>query len=150
MPPMIYAADARRWIVALIQAQRTGAILEWPQPDFDPGLPGVPVVNGAGQAGTTLLLRAGTPNYAYRVGQFFSVIHGGRRYLQLITAQAINDATGHASVGVEPMIRAPYADGSAVEAAKPMIEGFLEGNSRDWTIDNARLVGLSFKITEAA
>ena len=149
LPTMESHGTAREWIAKLILARKTGAIYEWPQPGFGVGAPGQPVVDGAGQAGTTLNLRAGTPRYSYRFDQHISVIHNGRRYLHMVVAPAIADENGDVSLSVAPMLRAPYADGATVEVGRPKIEGFLEGNSQDWTIDLAFHVGLSFKITEA-
>jgi hypothetical protein len=47
-----------------------------------------------------------------------------------------------------PMLRGSPADNSAVEFAQPMIEGWLEGDSRSWSVARARTVGLQFTVIE--
>lgn len=149
LPPMESHGAAREWIAALVLAQKVGAIYEFPQPGFVVGAPGLPVVDGAGQSGTTLNIRAATVSYAFRGAQMISVIHGGRRYLHMVPSGVVVNSLGKVALPIAPMMRAPYADGATIEVGRPMIEGFLEGNAREWTIDLALHVGLSFKITEA-
>jgi hypothetical protein len=149
MPPMPTAA-AMVWVSRLIQAQKSGAIMEWPQPDFDTGNPGFPAVRGSGAGGTSLPLKSVVAAYRILEGQFMSVIHGGRRYLHMANADAVMNGSGQTTLSVSPMIRPVLNDGDVVEIAKPMIEGFLEGNALTWNIDLARTVGLQFTIREAA
>lgn len=149
MPEMRSADLGMGWVAKLILGQRQGVILPWPQPGFLPGTPGSPVVNGAGQAGSTLLLRGFAPRYAVRLGQFFSIVHGGRRYLHMAAADAAADADGNLSLAIAPMLRVSPANGAICEFAVPMIEGLLEGNTRDWNLTVAQTTGLSFRIKEA-
>jgi hypothetical protein len=140
--------EGTAWVAALIQAQKEGAIFPFPQA-IDVDGSGDLEVDGANQAGTTLNIRAATPGRKFLRGQFLSVIHGGRRYLHILTAAATASGTGRAAFAVEPMMRTFYANGAQIEVDEPMIEGFLEGNRRDWTLDLAMNVGLQFRITEA-
>lgn len=148
LPPMTYD-DGRIWIADLIRGQTEGVIFPWPQVEFDIGAPGNPLVNGAGQIGTTLSMDGFTPSYAVRKGQFLTIVSGGRRYLHIFTAQAVASTTGTLSASVAPMLRISPADNSSVIVRAPAIEGFIEGNERSWNISAARHVGLQFRITEA-
>lgn len=139
---------ARVWIARLVTAQRSGALLPWPQPGFDPGAPGAPLVDGANQAGSSLSLRGFSNGYTVREGQFFSIIHGGRRYVEMATATMSASAAGALVLPISPMLRIRPADGAICEFARPFIEGFLDGDTRSWTIDTALTVGLTFQITE--
>lgn len=150
MPLMPLAETGRVWIARLIRAQREGALMEWPQPGFDVGAPGNPVVNGAGQAGSFLDVRGLTPGYRLLEGQFFSIIQSGRRYLQVVAADIAASAGGAAVIPIAPMLRMRPANGAIVEIARPMIEGFTEGGERNWTLNYAAHVGLQFRIMEAA
>ena len=73
MPPMINTSTGRIWIARLIRGKQEGIRMPWPLQGFDPGSPGNPLVNGAGQSGRTLIADGFTPNYIAREGQFFSV-----------------------------------------------------------------------------
>jgi hypothetical protein len=147
MPPMPTEAVGRVWISRLIQAQRQGAILRWPQLGFVVGNLGSPVVNGANQSGSTLVMRGFAAGYVIREGQFFSVIHGGRRYLIMSTSDVTVPANGVVGLPITPMMRFRASDGAIIEA-DPKIEGLLEGDSREWTLSAAMTVGLNFRITE--
>jgi len=149
MPPLDNEDHGRAWIAALVVAQRQGAILPWPQPGLVVGAPGAPVVAGAGQAGSTLLLRGFSAGYRMRAGQFVSLIVGGRRYLHMAAAVTVAAGNGTMALPIAPMLRARPGDGALVEVAAPMIEGLLEGDSRGWTLDAALYTGLSFRIVEA-
>lgn len=149
MPPMKNEALGRQWIAALVQAKTEGARMRFPLQGFDPGSPGDIVVDGAGQTGTTLNVRGVTPNYIFRVGQFLSVVTGGRHHLIMVRAETIANADGEAALPVAPMLRVPHLDGDAVHA-RPMIEGNMGDEEWSWSMRRARIVGLSFAITEAA
>lgn len=77
------------------------------------------------------------------VGQFFSIIHGGVRYLHMITAIAGSQLT------VIPALKTSITAGDVLEFAAPKIEGFIEGNEQSWTVGMVSNVGVSFKIVEA-
>ncbi|UYY60102.1 hypothetical protein [Sphingomonas sp. S2-65] len=148
MPKLRTEAAGRVWVSKLIQAQRQGAIFEWPQLGLDIGNPGAPRVNGGGQAGSAINLRGFAPGYQVRDGQFFSIIHGGRYYLEMATADVAADGGGNVVLPIAPMLRMQPGNGAICDF-NPKIEGLIEGDSRSWTLDVARFVGLSFRIVEA-
>jgi hypothetical protein len=141
--------DGRIWVQRLQRAMKRGAIYPFPQPGLIIGNPGSPVVDGAGQAGSLLALRGFAPGYTVREGQYFSIIHGGRRYLHSAAVQTTANGAGTMTLSITPMLRIAPADGATCEFAEPMIEGFLGGNEMAWTLVIARVQGLTFTITEA-
>ncbi len=149
MPPMTNADSGRVWIARLIRGRGEGVVLPWPQPGFDPGAPGAPLVKGANQSGSTLAIDGFAPGYQVVEGQFFSIVHGGRRYLHVATADVVASAQGEATVSFSPMLRIKPADNAVCEFAQPMIEGLLGGDEQSWTPSAARTVGLTFSIQEA-
>jgi hypothetical protein len=149
MPVMESADDGRIWVASLVLAQRAGAIMEFPQHSLDVGQPGVPVVDGADQSGSTLALRGFEPGYAVRFGQFFSLIVGGRRYLHMAAADVAADGDGRMALPIAPMLRVRPGNGALAEFRQPMIEGWLDGDRLSWSLDTAQFVGLSFSIGEA-
>lgn len=148
MPPMRREKNGRIWESRLVQAQTEGARMEWPLMGFDAGVPGTVVVDGAGQAGTTLNVRGATPNYAFREGQYFSIETGGVHHMHQVAAETLADASGEAALPLTAMIRQQHADGDACHIARPMIEGFLRGDRRQWEYALGNFVGMSFEIHE--
>src|SRR3546814_15342846 len=73
--------DGRIYASKLRRALQQGAIFSWPQDQFTVGTVGTPLVNGAGQTGSTLVLDGFAASYPVREGNFFSILHGGRYYL---------------------------------------------------------------------
>ena len=125
--------------------------LRIPQPGVDTGSPGTPVVDGAGQSGSTLNLRGLTPGYVMGK-RWLSVSTGGLLYAYRATASATADGSGDIAIPVRQMIRAAHADGDAVEIANPLIEGFvrdLPANAFDINVAG-HVAGLRFTIEERA
>ena len=148
MPPMLNAENGMTWVARLSAARGEGAVMPWPQPGFDPGNPGAPNVAQAGQTGTLLLVSGFSTNYAIREGQAFSIVHGGRRYLHMVAADANAGSDGAVTLSIRPMLRVSPAAGAICEFAQPMIEGFLGGDEQCWSLATARTTGLSFSIQE--
>jgi len=118
---------------------------------FQPGLvipnPGAPLVKGAGQAGTSLVID-GLPNgYVIRKGQFMSVVSAGQRFLYRTKAAATANGSGEVTVQFRTMLRRPPNDNDVVEIAQPMIEGFVR-DLGEWAVGVERLVGLQFTVRE--
>ena len=147
LPPMRETL-ARPYIAALIRAKVEGAVMRFPQPGVTIGTPGTPLVLGGNQSGETLVIDGLTPGYVIRAGQFFSILHGGRRYLHMANLNATANGSGQVTLSISPMLRIIPADNAVVEIAQPMIEGFIAGSELPWTLDVARIYGLSFSITE--
>ena len=149
MPKRMSGRILSRLLAALKQALTQGAIMDFFQPGIDLSAPGNPVVDGAGQAGSTIALRGFTPAYAVRFDQFFSIVHNGRRYLHSASGQGVAGADGKLVVSITPMLRISPADGDVCEFAKPKIEGFLTGNSVAWSLARAGTTPPTFVIKEA-
>jgi hypothetical protein len=147
LPPLYYET-AMAWVAALTSAEADTVILNIPQPEFDVGAPGSPLVNGAGQLGSSLSLDAFTPSYVARAGQWFNLTVSGQKYLYQVAAETVATGGAAAALPINPMIRRSPADNSAADFAAPVIEGFLSGRETGWTVDRGMFVGLSFTITE--
>lgn len=150
MPPMRSAKQGRQWVAALVRAQADGARMRFPQPGFDPGAPGTPQVNGSGQAGSTLSIKAAATDYIFRVGQFFSVLTGGAHYVYMVATETITGISGVAAVPIVPMIRAQHLDSDPIHIGPPMIEGFVSGDERQWVLSVGGITSLEFEIRERA
>ena len=151
MPPMPEAV-ARIFIARLLQARFDRLVMEWPLLDFDPGSPGSPLISAAVSGGSVIGIKGMVAGYQIREGQFFSIVHGGRRYVHMFTANATADAGGLISAAaIFPMLRTNLGVNDVLEITQPMIEGHvLPGDELSWEIDVTRLIGLSFSVVEAA
>lgn len=147
LPVMDYAA-AMAWTADLASSETEEVLLLWPQPAEQVGVIGAPVVNGGGQAGSSLAVRGATAGYTYKKGLFFSLVQGGRRYLHQITAAATANGAGVAVVQIKPMLRVVPGDGAVLEFLEPKIQGWAQV-SPSWDLDEAMQVGLSISIAEA-
>lgn len=147
--PVKEEPDGRIWTSKLRLARQQGALFPWPQPGLKIGAPGTPLVDGAVAGGTSLPIKGLTAYYAIRFGQAFSIIHGGRRYLHFAAAQAIADASGDATVTIDPMLRMSLSDGDTIELGVPMIEGLLGSGDMEWDIMAEPYTGIgTITITE--
>lgn len=143
LPPMRYVT-AMAWDD--LNAEGVTVLMRVYQPGFDTGAPGTPLVKGAGQAGTTLIVDGLTNGYVVRKGQFLSVVTNGRRYLYRAAADVIV-AGGQASIPLRTMLRYPPADNDVVEIAQPMIEGFVRELSEQ-VVGVDRMTQFSFTVRE--
>ncbi|WP_295198703.1 hypothetical protein [uncultured Brevundimonas sp.] len=143
LPPMRYVT-AMAWDD--LNAEGVTVLMRVYQPGFDTGAPGTPLVKGAGQAGTTLIVDGLTNGYVIRKGQFLNVVTNGRRYLYR-AASDVTVAGGQASIPLRTMLRHPPADNDVVEIAQPMIEGFVRELSEQ-VVGVDRMTQFSFTVRE--
>ncbi len=147
-PPMP-AQTARVFVSRLLTAKREGIRIEYPLLEQSQGIPGSPVMDGAGQRGTSIDIRGLTPSYGFKEGFWLTLIDAdGVRYLHNCRSNEIASGTGTATITIEPPIRADFADGATVLLAKPEVEGFVDGSAVDWQIPIERLIALSFTLEE--
>ena len=133
LPNMRAEPDGRQWAAILRMAKLNGALMWYRQDNFVVGSPGSPVVDGDNQVGMKLNLRGFSANYHIRLGQAFSLIINGRRYLYFAGADINASSTGTVALPIFPMIRVSPGNGATAEFGKPYIQGSLSGNEVSWT-----------------
>lgn len=145
-----YPALGNVMVARLLAAKSQGIRLPYPLLQSQ-GAPGVPVVDGAGQAGGTLALRGMTPGYACREGYWLSIVdQNGRDYLHNVRTGGMASEVGILSIGITPNLRWPFLDGAVVNLAKPMIQGFVDGDEFAWQLSVSRVIPIEFIVEEAA
>lgn len=148
-PPVTDPATARVVVSRLIRAQRLGLRTWWPTPDAQI-VAGAPVVDGDGQAGTSLAVRGIQPGTAVREGWWLSVMDaGGQSYLHNISTGAVAGADGSVTLPLSEALRAPLVDGTTVRLVSPQIEGIVVGDAREWSLSVERFVGFTVTVEEA-
>jgi hypothetical protein len=148
LPPLEgHRAGAFR--VRLVRAKAEGLRMEIPLQQAQ-GAPGAPVVDGAGQAGTSIDLRGLTPGYVGKEGYWLSIVKDGQHYVHMLAAAMVVASDGTATASIVPALRTAFPDGAVVHLSKPMIEGVVLGDEMAWEVSLARHTMLSFDIEEAA
>jgi len=145
MSPDTLRVVASRLIRAKASPIALPFVLQVPQ-----GSPGAVVVDGAGQSGTTLNVRAVTPGYMCKEGYWLSITDAaGNHYLHNAAASSYADGTGDMAITLAEQLRHPFADGAVVRLAKPMISGLVMEDV-SWVFNVHRRTGLSFTVREVA
>lgn len=151
LPPMRTRDDALIVQSRLLQARADRLRMEWPQPDFDTGAPGAPLVSANVASGTTVPIKGLAAGYTAKEGQMLSVIHAARRYMYMFTADGTANGAGNVTLTTFPMLRTPLSNNDVLEIACPKIEGLVSpGDELSWQISVDRLASFSFTIAESA
>lgn len=148
-PPFMDPDHGRIIVSRLIRAKRMGLRVEYPltfrQPLQDA------VVDGAGQAGTTLSVRGLHPGMVIREGFWLNVVRStGQHFLHNVAGELSVGADGRAAVPLSEMLRHPFADGDKVKFVRPMVEGIVDGDEQAWSLSVEHFVGIEFTVEEAA
>lgn len=144
-----YYQDLGSKVVARLQSAKTeGLRVPYPLP-ISQGSPGTPLVDGAGQSGTTLNIKGLAAGYTCREGYWLSIeTAAGRHYLHSVKTGGQADATGDLSVVLNTALLTEFADGDTVHLAKPMIEGWLVEGGDNWPSNADKTVTVSFTLEE--
>lgn len=138
--------DASVWISRLIAGAHEKARIKFPQPGVTITLPDGALAAPVAANQTVLQLTAAA---AFHEGWFLSLLKNstGRRYLHNVRAST-NPVGGVVAVTVQPPLRTSFVAGDVFELNPAYIEGYVKGDQRKWTIDDAKIYGLSFTIEE--
>lgn len=142
-------ADGRLLIAALTEATTGDAKIAIRQPNLPREPMGAPLVDGAGQSGSTLNIKSGQPGFAFVRGQYVGVVHASISYLHMLTASVIIGSNGKAALPLWPMLRFLTVDGEPVSLS-PVIEGQLVGFDKGAKWVRNRVDPLNFSIVERA
>lgn len=148
--PLMAPDIARVFVSRLIRAKFVGLRIPFPLLGESQSTAGSPVVDGSDQAGTAIALRNVNPGHVFREGSWLSIVGDGQHYLHNVTNAVTANGSGQATVSIAPALRYPFPDGATVAVTQPMIEGFIEGETADWTVSVNRLVQLAFTLEEFA
>ena len=141
-------AESRLLIAMLMEATTADARIELRLPNAPRPIGGGIVADGAGQLGSTLMLRGAFRQTAFLHGRFFSIVHAGIHHVHMVREQVIADASGRVALPIWPMLRFQTADGDACHFDRPMIEGQLIGFDKGAGFERTRTKPLSFTIQE--
>lgn len=92
---------------------------------------GTPRVNGANQAGTTLLVDGFHSGSFLETGSWFCYDTSTFRMLHMVTARTVADGSGAMSIPIMPAIRKAPADNTLLNLSEPTCEMILENADVD-------------------
>jgi hypothetical protein len=148
-PPFTDPDQGRIIVSRLIRAKRMGLRIEYPLTHRQPLQDAV--VDGAGQAGTTLAIRGLHAGMTVREGFWLNAVRSnGQHFLHNVGREVIADAGGRAAIPLSEMLRRPFADGDRVKFVRPMVEGLVDGDEQAWSLSVEHFVGIEFTVEEAA
>lgn len=109
---------------------------------------GTPVVNGAGQTGSTINI-SGLPNNLTGWALPGDMVGVGGE-LKMVTASVNSNGSGQAAMSVEPPLRASPSNGSAIVVSQPTTRFMLVEGQAEWVYDRPNLVtGHALELVEA-
>lgn len=151
MPIMETADQARVFVSRLLQGRKDRVLMRWPHLSFNPGPVGTPLISAAVTAGSAIVIKDLTANYAAKEGQFFSIVSGGRRYIHMFSGDGTASALGVLSISIFPPLRKSLAVNDVVEMTTPIIEGHVSpGDEMSWELSVEKFAQIQFSVMEAA
>lgn len=145
--PPLNASDAGQWIAFLtkLRGQTHSFFAYDPARTTAQGSPsGTPLVNGAGQTGTSLVTDGWTNSTAIlKAGDYISV-DATLRQLYMVVADVSSDGSGNATLTIEPPIRTSPEQNSGITVSSAACVMRLTGNQVSWNEDTARRFGITF------
>lgn len=145
MPPMSYV-DSLAFDDLLSEADTV--VMDIVQPGLNTGSPGAPLINGAGQLGRTLNLKALLAGYVFRKGQWISFPVNGQIFAYKVRSAITVGAGGTVALPLLTMLRLPPANNAVVSVAQPRAEGFPTIDPASLEIGTDGLVQLKFTLEE--
>lgn len=144
-----YTPEQGRVMVSrLIAAKQQGMRIEFPLLHSQ-GSPGAPLTVGAISTGKTLALDGLTPGYVYKEGYWLSLVKSGQHYLHSVRVGGRASDSGTLTITLNEMIRDSFPDNTVVHLAKPMVQGFVEGDEWAWSLAVDRVIPIEFALEEA-
>lgn len=147
----------RAWKAFLTDLDGSGGRFYMGDPDGQTpqGTPtGAPVVDGAGQSGTSLLITGATALVSgwLLLADYFHVdMPSGRRELKMIRGADIDtDGTGAASLTFKPPLRESPGDGAAIVTVNPTcVMQLLDDQQAGWEGNEVGAAAIAFRAVEA-
>ncbi|MBC2731384.1 hypothetical protein [Thiobacillus sp.] len=148
--PSMYRAEAAPWIAAMLQLNgRYGTFRLGDASHQTPTgvATGIPLVNGAGQTGQSLVTDGWTAGVTGILKQGDYIEVASRLYMVMVDADS--DGSGNATLDIWPRLRVATLDNEAITVNSPRGIFRLASNEMPWLAKPGRIVELSFSAVEA-
>lgn len=153
LPPM-KRATAVNWQVFFTQLHGVKGTFLLPNPDAKSALgneTASPTVNGSHSIGAYDIALKGCSNSitVFAKGDFIQFNTGASAKLHIVVADCTSNASGNATVQIEPPLKAALANDNTITYSSPSAVMRMDDNVLGWDANKVSLYGISFSCTEA-
>lgn len=112
---------------------------------------GTPLVNGAGQTGSSLVTDGWTADTTgiLKAGDWIQLGSGATTTLHKVLDDVNSDGSGNATLEIFPSLRSSPSDDAAITVSSPKGIWRLASNQMEYSIDEAAVYGITFACVEA-
>lgn len=112
---------------------------------------GTPLVNGAGQTGSSLVTDGWTADTTgiLKAGDWIQLGSGATTTLHKVLDDVNSDGSGNATLEIFPSLRSSPSDNAAITVTTPKGIWRLASNQIEYSIDEASVYGITFACVEA-
>lgn len=112
---------------------------------------GTPLVNGAGQTGSSLVTDGWTADTTgiLKAGDWIQLGSGATTTLHKVLDDVNSDGSGNATLEIFPSLRSSPSDNAAITVTTPKGIWRLASNQMEYSIDEASVYGITFACVEA-
>jgi len=154
LPPMAQAT-AEAWVNFLVSLRgQVGTFYIGDQSHTAPTgvATGTPVVNGAQSSMSNTLATKGWTHGVtgiLKAGDLIQLGTGAQQRLYKVLTDADSDSSGDATLDIFPVLREGVSDNQSITITNCQGTFRLMANDREWTVDAAKIYGITFKAEEA-
>jgi len=145
------AAPWRAWLAELNGIE--GTFLIGDEGNLTPNgtVTGTPLVNGASQTGSSLIIDGATVSLSpwVKAGDYFTLGTGTSTRLYTVLADANSDGSGNVTMTIWPNLRSSPSNNDTVTFSTPRGTFRMLENSAEWLQLQNQLITLSFEFAEA-
>lgn len=146
--PPFQPDQGRVMVGRLVRAKQEGIRVALPLLHSQ-GSPGNLVLAANVSTGRTITVEGGTPGYICKEGYWLSLEKDGHHFLHSVSAPVRFDELGEAEIVLDVMVRDAFEAGDTVHLAKPMVQGFVDGEEWQWEYLIERMIPIEFTLEEA-
>ena len=139
------------WITSMNGQENTFYMGDMGQQTAQGEAGGTPLVNGASQTGTSLIIDGCTISQTawLKAGDYFSLGSSTSKRLYKCLEDADTDAGGNVTLNIWPNLRSSPANNDALDITNPRTTCILTENTAEWSKAGDHFTRLSFEYVEA-
>ena len=151
LPPLTYT-EARAWeaFIVSLRGMRGTFLMGHPLHDAPQGTATNVLLNGqAVVRSTSIAVDGATEGQTLKAGDYFQLGSGNDSHIHQVVQDATFNASGQATLDIEPPLRTTYANNTALDLTFPKGVWRLASNDIGWSVDQASIHGFTIPCVEA-
>lgn len=140
--------EGRVMVARLVAGKQEGIRVAFPLLHSQ-GAPGAVTLNGSVSTGRVIEVDGATPGYFVKEGYWLSLVKDGQHFLHSVRSGGRVNASGQVTLTLNEMLRDSFPDNAVVNLARPMVQGFVQGDTASWQYAVDRMIPIEFVIEEA-